>query len=225
MKRITMVCADMAGTTVSDDGIVEQAASAALEECGMPAGSSAHESAMSYVRDTMGRSKIEVFRAITSSEATAQLANSSFERNIGALASDGRITALPHAVDTLKTLRDRDVKVVLTTGFAPATQTAILEALGWDSLIDLAVTPGDGLRGRPYPDMVLSAVLRLGIEDVRQVAVAGDSTNDIYSGLRAGASVVAGVTTGAHDGNALRKAGATHVLDDIGELPAVVLGS
>ncbi|ADD42262.1 HAD-IA family hydrolase [Stackebrandtia nassauensis] len=222
MNRISLVCADMAGTTVSDGGIVEQAASVALEECGIPAGSSGHDSAMSYIRQTMGQSKIEVFRAVTSDEDTAQLANASFERNISALATDGRITALPHAVDALKALRDKGIKIALTTGFAPATQDAILRALDWETLIDLAVAPGKELRGRPNPDMVLHAVLRLGIDDVREVAVVGDSVNDVYSGLRAGASVVAGVTTGSHDANALRKAGATHVLDDIGQLPGLV---
>lgn len=222
MKRITLVCADMAGTTVSDGGIVEQAASAALEECGIPAGSSDHDSAMGYVRDTMGQSKIEVFRAVTGGEDAAQLANASFERNIAALATDGRISALPHAADTLKSLRDNGVKIALTTGFAPATQDAIVQALGWETLVDLTVAPGKELRGRPQPDMVLHAVLKLDIDDVRQVAVVGDSTNDVYSGLRAGAGIVAGVTTGSHDANALRKAGATHVLEHIGQLVPLV---
>lgn len=222
MKRISLVCADMAGTTVSDGGIVEEAAAAALTECGIAAGTADHDAAMSHVRLTMGQSKIEVFRAVTGSPATANRANAAFERHIDDFAAAGRITALPHALDALKALRDRDVKVALTTGFAPSTQASIIESLGWQSLLDLAVAPGDGLRGRPHPDMVLHAVLRLGIDDVRQVAVVGDSTNDVYSGLRAGASVVAGVTTGAHDANDLRKAGATHVLTDIGQLPGLL---
>lgn len=224
MKRISLVCADMAGTTVSDGGIVEQAASAALEECGIPGGSSEHDSAMGHVRATMGQSKIEVFRAVTGGEDAAQLANASFERNIAALAADGRITALPDAAETLKTLRDKGIKIALTTGFAPATQDAIIEALGWEPLVDLAVAPGKELRGRPNPDMVLHAVLRLGIDDVRQVAVVGDSVNDVYCGLRAGAGIVAGVTTGSHDANALRKAGATQVLDGIGQLVPLIDG-
>jgi phosphoglycolate phosphatase-like HAD superfamily hydrolase len=71
------------------------------------------------------------------------------------------------------------------------------------------------------PDMVLTAVLRLEIGDVRRVAVVGDTASDIASGLAAGARVVAGVLTGAHDRDRLRQAGATHVLDGVADIVAV----
>ena len=73
--------------------------------------------------------------------------------------------------------------------------------------------------------MVLAAVLRLGIGDVREVAVAGDSESDMLCGSRAGASVVAGVITGVHSRERLIKGGATHILDSIADLPALLLGS
>lgn len=222
MNRFTLVCADMAGTTVSDGGIMERAASQALAEVGLAIDSTAHDSAMRYIRDTMGKSKIEVFRAILPDEDSAATANAAFETAIARLASDGGIRELPEATQTLQSLRDNGIKVALTTGFSPTTQQVIMAALGWQDLFDLAITPGDGVRGRPYPDMVLHALLRLGIADVRQVAVVGDSVNDIYSGLRAGSGLVAGVTTGAHDANALRRAGATHVLDHISRLPELL---
>ncbi|MGH8793506.1 MAG: phosphonatase-like hydrolase [Stackebrandtia sp.] len=222
MNRYDLVCADMAGTTVADDGVVEQAASAALEEHGLSRGAAEHDAAMTYVRDTMGQSKIEVFRAILHDESAAQGANRSFETAFEDLARAGKITALPGAEDVLRRLRENGVKTALTTGFAPSTQAAILEALGWRNLVDLAVAPADGLRGRPFPDMVLHAVLRLSVDDVRRVAVVGDSANDIRSGLRAGAGLVAGVLTGAHDAAALREAGATHILDSVAQLPSAL---
>ena len=46
--------------------------------------------------------------------------------------------------------------------------------------------------------MILTAILRLEIDDVREVVVAGDTTADLVAGSRAGASIVAGVLTGAH---------------------------
>ena len=64
--------------------------------------------------------------------------------------------------------------------------------------------------------------MRLEIDDVRSVAVAGDTMSDIVSGHRAGARVVAGVLTGAHDRARLSEASPTHVLDSIDELPAVI---
>lgn len=222
MNSYDLVCADMAGTTVSDDGLVEQAAAAALDAAGLPLDSARHSAAMDYVRQTMGQSKIEVFRATCGDEAAAQHANRSFEAFLDDAARSGKVGALPGAADALRAMRADGVKIALTTGFAPATQHAVVDALGWRELVDFTVAPGNGLRGRPYPDMVLQAVLRLEIDDVRRVAVVGDSTNDVRSGLRAGAGLVAGVLTGAHDATQLHAAGAGHVLDSVADLPALL---
>ena len=105
-----------------------------------------------------------------------------------------------------------------------ATRDALVDALGWRNAVDLTLTPEEavGRRGRPYPDLVLTAALRLGVDDVRHIAVAGDTTNDLIAGWRAGASVVAGVLTGAHDRATLRTAPHTHLLDSIADLPTVI---
>ncbi len=112
----------------------------------------------------------------------------------------------------------------MITGFSRATLSRVLSVLGWHDKIDLAICPEDaGGRGRPWPDMVLHAVLRLGIDDVRQVAVVGDAESDMLSGRRAGAAVVAGVMTGVHSRERLLQGGATHILDSIAELPELIL--
>jgi 3-hexulose-6-phosphate synthase/6-phospho-3-hexuloisomerase len=109
-------------------------------------------------------------------------------------------------------LRDAGVKVALTTGFSSATQGKLLAALGWQSLADLVLAPGDGVRGRPYPDLVLTSLMRLNADGVRNVAVIGDTASDVETGLRAGAAIAAGTLTGAHNADQLRDAGATHVV-------------
>ena len=72
---------------------------------------------------------------------------------------------------------------------------------------------------------MLSAVLRTQTSDVRNVAVVGDTPSDILTGLRAGASIVAGVLTGAGSRHELEAAGATHVLGSVVELPGVLAGA
>ena len=62
--QITVACLDMAGTTVADDGSVIAAFSAAVEQFGMPPGTPGYADALAYVQQTMGQSKIEVFRHI-----------------------------------------------------------------------------------------------------------------------------------------------------------------
>ena len=82
------------------------------------------------------------------------------------------------------------MKVCLTTGFAPSTRDALLAALGWESLVDLALSPADCGRGRPAPDMIFGAMERLGVADPGAVAVVGDTTSDLEAGTNAGARAV-----------------------------------
>lgn len=223
MTDITLAVLDMAGTTVADGGLVLQAFDEAATSVGMPADGTERDDARRYVLDTMGQSKIVVFRALFGDEDRARSANSAFESAYERYAADGGIEPIPGAADAITRLRESGVKVALTTGFSRTTQDRLLAVLGWQDLADLALVPSDAGRGRPYPDMILTALLRAEIDDVRQVAVLGDTTSDIISGLRAGASVVAGVVTGAHDAGDLRAAGATHVLGSVTELPALLL--
>ncbi|MFH9739937.1 phosphonatase-like hydrolase [Streptomyces roseolus] len=215
-----LIVLDMAGTTVADGGLVERAFTAAAERLGEdPA------TMIDHVRATMGESKISVFRHLLGGDETrARQANLAFEEAYGALVSEGLVAPLPGAEEAIARLKDEGRTVVLTTGFARVTQDAILDALGWRNLADLTLCPADaGGRGRPYPDMVLAALLRTGaVDDVRRTAVAGDTSYDMLTGARAGAGIVAGVLTGAHDGPALRRHGATHVLASVAELPAAI---
>ena len=131
---------------------------------------------------------------------------------------------IPGARPALAALRDAGTKVCLTTGFTDKVQRAIIEHLGWEEVTDFFLAPSDTVRGRPYPDMVLCAVLRAGVDDVREVAVVGDTANDLWSGYRAGASVVAAVLTGSHDRAELEQAPHTHILGSIVDFPPLVVG-
>jgi phosphonatase-like hydrolase len=106
------------------------------------------------------------------------------------------VAAIPGAEALFAQCRSAGIKVCLSTGFSPATRDAIIAELGWGSLVDLVLSPADAGRGRPWPDMPLTALLRLGGGSVHELAVVGDTTSDVESGLRAGAGIVAGVLTG-----------------------------
>jgi phosphoglycolate phosphatase len=194
LTPISVLCLDMAGTTISDGESVMTAFTAALSAEALPVRELS--TAMRYVRATMGQSKIEVFRHVLDDEAAAQRANASFEAHYAKAVADGLITAMPGAEDLLAAARDAGIRVCLSTGFSPATRDAIIGALRWEGKSDLLLSPADAGRGRPWPDMPLTALLRLGGGSVHELAVAGDTPSDIEAGLRAGAGLVAGVLTG-----------------------------
>lgn len=219
--QIRLVVSDMAGTTVADDGLVEAAFQEAAAELGVHPGDERHAAMLADVRATMGESKISVFRRLFGNEADAVRANLAFEAAYDRMVDAGHCAPLPGAETALRALRAAGYTVVLTTGFSGATQQRILASLGWDGLAHLALCPADaGGRGRPYPDLVLTALTRSrGADDVREVAVIGDTGYDMRSGLTAGAAVRIGVLTGAHAEPRLRAEGATDVVASIAAVP------
>ncbi|KQO81603.1 haloacid dehalogenase [Frigoribacterium sp. Leaf263] len=213
---IELVVLDMAGTTVVDDGIVEQAFARTADRVDLGP-TLTRDEALQHVRDTMGQSKIDVFRHLTGGdEQVAQRANEQFEVAYGELVDELGVDPLDGAADVIDALRASGVKVVLTTGFSPDTRDRLLDALGWS--VDAVLSPVDAGRGRPAPDLVLTALLRTGASSVASVVVVGDTVSDVRSGLAAGAGLVVGVTTGAHTREQLLAAGAHLVLDGVGEL-------
>ena len=193
-NRFSVLCLDMAGTTVRDAGTVMSAFTDAIVAFNLPVRE--FSAAMKYIKDTMGQSKIDVFRHILGSEGAAQAANASFETRYAAAVNAGEVSPMPGAVELFAACRSAGIKVCLSTGFSPATRDAIIAALGWGALVDLLLSPADAGRGRPWPDMPLTALLRLGGGSVHELAVVGDTPSDVESGLRAGAGLVAGVLSG-----------------------------
>ncbi|ALR11204.1 haloacid dehalogenase [Mycobacteroides saopaulense] len=220
---IRLAVLDMAGTTVADGGLVLQAFETAATAGGIEEAGPERDRARQYVIDTMGQSKIAVFRHLLGDEDRAQHANRTFEDAYDALIGEGRARPIDGAVEAISALREAGVKVVLTTGFSAPTKEKLLAALGWAEIADLTLAPSEAGRGRPYPDLVLTAVLRLEVNDVREVAVLGDTASDVLAGRRAGAQIVAGTLTGAHDAAQLGTAQPTHIVHSVGEFADIVL--
>ncbi|WP_406072587.1 phosphonatase-like hydrolase [Streptomyces sp. NBC_01020] len=221
---ICLAVLDMAGTTVTDAGAVEDAFVQALCHLDVPEGGPAHTRMMEHVRATMGESKISVFRHLFGDQDTAERANDVFERAYAELVAAGRCKPIPGARETIEALRASGVAVVLNTGFSPRTRDSLLASLGWLDLADAVLSPADAGRGRPYPDMVLTALLRTETPSVHHTVVVGDTPYDIEAGLRAGAGLVVAVLTGAHTEPQLRAAGAHYVIDSVRRLPDVLRG-
>jgi phosphoglycolate phosphatase len=178
-----------------------------------------------YIRRSMGQSKIAVFTEVLGGDHhRAEQANAAFERAFDQAVGRGEVAPMPGAETTFAILRDAGVRVCLTTGFSPATRDGIVGALGWEGAVDLALSPSDAGRGRPWPDMILTAILRLRIDDVSEVAVVGDTASDLLAGTRAGASLVVGVLSGAHARDELVEAPHTHIVDSVADVPRLLVG-
>lgn len=222
-QDVELVILDMAGTTVSDAGLVERAFVSALDSAAIATGAAERAIAIDFVRATMGQSRIDVFTQLAGDPVKGATANAAFEVAYGRLLSEGLARPLPGAVETMELLRASGISVALTTGFGATTRRHLIDALGWNGIVDLALSPEDaGGRGRPHPDLNLTALIRLRASSVGSMVVVGDTTSDMKSGVRAGAGHVVGVLSGAHSAQRLGQAGATAILPGVAGLPALL---
>lgn len=219
---LRLAVVDMSGTSVVEHGHQDTAFAHALERHGIPAGSSAHRDAVRQFHELRPTSRTAVFARVFPDRAEAESARRVFETTLDVLLAEHGAHAMPGAEEALVRLRTLGLRLCLCTGYARHTQNMILDSLGWMGLADLSLSPDDAGRGVPYPDMVLTALLALDLEDVRGVLVVGDTVEDMTAGRRAGAGLVVGVRTGRDDADALRAGGADHVVPDLAEVPELV---
>ncbi|XVQ06376.1 HAD family hydrolase [Spirillospora sp. CA-255316] len=209
---IDLAVLDMAGTTIADNGVVERAVDEALSRAGLDAISP------ETLRPLRGMAKTDMFRRLAPDPHKAADAHRNFVDLMLKAVLAGELPAKDGAEAVLVSLRERGVKTCLMTGFDAAVQDALLETLGWRDLIDLTVAQSGTLRGRPYPDLILTAVIKLGIDAVQRVLVAGDTANDLLAGTRSGAGRVIGVLGGAHEREQLQAAPHTTIAANLEEL-------
>jgi phosphonatase-like hydrolase len=221
--RIRLAVLDTGGTMVRDEEVALTAFVEALAAHGAGPDVEGFDDRLTFVRRTMGRARLDVFRVLLGEESRARHANRVFEAAVEAAIAQGGIEPVAGATEAIAALGDAGIRVCLATGYSQRTLDHIVEAMGWRELVDAALAPAPGRRGRPHPDLVLSAVMALGIDSVDQVAVADDSVAGLLAGRRAGASVIVGVLTGSHGCAELARAPHTHLVEGVWDLPALLV--
>jgi phosphoglycolate phosphatase-like HAD superfamily hydrolase len=126
----------------------------------------------------------------------------------------------PGAKDALAKLSAVGTRICLMSSLSRSALGPVVDRLDWGQRADLVLCADDVSRGFPWPDLVLTAMLRLGAGDVREVAVVTGTEGGALAAHRAGAGLVVGVLSDPDDGGTrLRRAGATCLLADLAELP------
>jgi len=224
MHTIKMAVFDMAGTVVNEDNVVYKTLQKAINECGFQltldfvlkhgAGKEKHQAIkdiiatdIDNVDDSMSASIFENFKKLLV-EAYEKLSVTSYEG----------------VEKTLYTLRDNGIKVALNTGYDTNTAQLLLDKMNWNigNEYDVLVTADDVVLGRPNPDMIVEAMMKLNVQQEELVLKAGDSIIDIEEGKNANCGVTIGVTTGAHTREQLLSANPTYVLDSLTDLTHLI---
>ncbi len=210
---IKLAVFDIAGTIVSDDGVVIDCFSAAFSEVVPDTWREREQEFVSYAKATMGQSKIEVFHDLLMSPELAEKAAQAFQREYLNRLDDVKL--FNGVILMFDSLRARGLKIALNTGFNRETLDIMLERLDLLDSIDATATQSEAGEGRPSPAMIELVAAQLGISDPAEVAVIGDTKSDMEAGIRYGAGLKIAVLTGEHDRDELEEAGADHVLDHV----------
>ncbi len=94
--------------------------------------------------------------------------------------TDG-IAPLPGVLDWLRRLRDAGWKQAVATSAPRLNEEAVVDALGLAGWFDARVVAEDVTRGKPFPDVFVTAAARLGVPPHRAIVV-----EDAVAGIQAG---------------------------------------
>jgi phosphonatase-like hydrolase len=213
----SLVIFDMAGTTVEDDGQVPRAFKAALASQGITASDS-------DIEGVRGSSKREAIRRFVPDGPNRDgRANEMFGVFTSRLAAsyESSVRAMPGARELFERLRAHEIKVALNTGFDREITTLLVNALGWNSAVDVVLCGDDVERGRPAPDLIRGAMRRTGVNDPSSVFNIGDTMLDLEAGSAAHVGWNVGVTSGAHTYAHLNSTRHTHIAPDVSYVAAL----
>ena len=220
---VSLVCCDLLGAAALDGSSLERAFAEAIATQGVVTGTKAYVRAMVQFDRSRGWPPVDVMHTLFPEEPIrAQAANLAFERSFLATVDRFGVGPVAGAEDALTKLAAGGTKLCLVASLSRPALSLLLERLGWWQRADLILCAEDVAKGFPWPDLLLTAVLRLGTGDVRAMAVATASESGVLAAQRAGAQMIIGVLSGVHDAARLRRAGATHLLSDLAELPDLV---
>src|SRR3984957_20346072 len=206
---ISLDCLDLAGIVI-DDSVVERAYAEAIATQGIVPGTQDYARSMVRFDRSRGRPPASVLRELfEGDELRAQVAALAFDRSFRAAAQRFGVCVPSAVADALGKAAGSGARVVLMTVLS---RSACGELLGSFRDADLVLCADDVPRSLPWPDPVLTAMLRLRPAAARQ------------GGAGAGAGLGAGIGAGARSAAQLRAAGATHVLDSIAALSDLVTG-
>jgi phosphoglycolate phosphatase len=219
---VSLVCCDLASIVI-DGSVVERAFAEAIATQGIVVGTEAYVRSMVRFDRARGRPPADVMRQIfNTDEPQARAASLAFDRSFRAAAERFGLAAPSEAVAALSKIAGTGARLCLLSMLSHTAVGVIVDRLRQQGLTDLVLGADDAPRGFPWPDLVLAAMLRVGTGDVHAVAMVSATENGLLAGYRAGARLIIGVSEDSRRLSALRRAHATHVIDNIAALPDLI---
>ena len=149
----------------------------------------------SFFVSTAGRSNDEIFADMLPGTSAAEIAvlvdeKETLYREFAAPS----LTLIAGAKDFVQRAKAAGLRLAVCTASTPQNMALAFQRFGIDGWVETVVSPADGLRGKPHPDIFLEAARRLGIAPEHCV-VYEDAPLGVEGARRAGMQAVALTTT------------------------------
>ena len=213
LDSIQLVVLDMAGTTVSDTFSVHDSMINAFQDHKLIIDRKLASNVLA-VPKPVGINTILVNHFQIIDELLIEKIHNSFKFHMNSYYRDNEAVSETKNTGKFFTyLKERNIKIVLDTGFSKETAELIIERLNWKALIDGFVCSDDVSIGRPKPDMIFIAMEMVGVSEINKVIKVGDTPNDMLQGKNAKCKWTIGVNSGAFSSEELIKSGADYIVD------------
>lgn len=130
------------------------------------------------------------------------------------------VSLFPSVADTLKMLRQKNVKLTIASNKGKDALKTLLNHFGINKLFSFVVGEQDVINKKPAPDMAKLIIKRLNCSPLNTMIV-GDTTFDIEMGKSAGCLTCA-VAYGCQSINELRLASPEFIINEFNELLEIV---
>ncbi|WP_313815259.1 HAD-IA family hydrolase [Citricoccus sp.] len=222
---IELAIFDMAGTTVNDRDEVYRVLRASTERFGAQYSDEEFQQWMGTEKRWAIRNLLQL-GGLEAHESLVEEAWMWFRAELRRTYTEQPPVALAGVEQALRDLKERGVKIGLTTGFSREITDLVLDAIGWSGsgIIDLSVAGDEVPAGRPEPFLIQAVMERLGVSEAAAVISAGDTAADVESARRAGVTSI-GVLTGHLSRADFEALGADLILASVADLPAHIVMS
>jgi len=215
-KRFDLIIFDLDGTLVDGREAIRENFHLALKKLGLPQVEDERIDAM------IGMPLVEMFER-TLSPSNKHLAPKLVDVYAERYKETGHIgtTVLSDAIPTLQRLKKDGFKLAVATSKRNDPVRPLLERIGLYKYFDLVTGRREGMRNKPYPDMIRFLMKELDAEP-RETVMVGDTPLDVITARNSGVDVIAvtsSIVLGMTTMDKIRNANPDAIISSLVDLP------
>lgn len=206
----------MAGTTINDNGLVQQAAINSMFNILSVSISKRDADLVMGIPKNIAFETLCNKAEISADEYTInQLVKYFNDELISLYSNSENISLMPFAMELFQAMHNSNTQIYLNTGFERSVATTIVKTLNLETVIDGYIGSDEVEKGRPNPDMIFKAMQKTNIENSLDVMKVGDTVSDLYEGYSAGCRYNIAVLSGAQNFDELSSCPHTHIFENL----------